>query len=160
MPSGKTLMMREPCRHHLESVTMKSILPALLISLACATAPAAHAAQDASTASTASSLIAEGSATVVAGSLSVLAGSSSIVVESVQVAGGVTTVVLKGASKAAGATLQLSSNVAMGASLVAGASVFVVVVATGYLVVSASQVIAFVPNKAGSALLHHSRSGA
>jgi hypothetical protein len=156
MLSGKTSMMHVPFRRHFESTTMKSILPALLISLACMTAPTAHAARDASTAS---GLIAEGSATVVAGSLSVLAGSGSIVVESVQVAAGVTTVVLKGASDAAGATLRLSGNVALGASLVAGASVFVVVVATGYLVVSASQVVAFVPNKVGTALLHHSRSG-
>jgi hypothetical protein len=69
-------------------------------------------------------------------------------------------VVLAGASDAASATLRLSGNVVQGASLVAGVSVGLVAVSTGYLLVSAGKVLAFVPNEIGRSLLHHSRVGA
>lgn len=109
--------------------------------------------------SNASGLVAQGSATVVEGSLSVVAASGSIVVESVQMAGGASLVVLAGASDAARATLRLSGDVVVGASLVAGVSVALVAVSTGYVLVSAGKVIAFITNEVGHALLHHSRVG-
>jgi len=145
-----------------ESVIMKAALSSLCVSLClylCLACGAASAEQGASALSNASGLIAEGSATVVYGSLSAVAASGTVVVESVQVAGDASIVVLAGASDATRATLRLSGNVLQGASVVAGASVAVVAVSTGYLLVSAGKVIAFIPNEIGSALLHHSRVG-
>lgn len=138
---------------------MKTILPALLLCLACSAAQAKDD-QGSSALSNASSLIAEGSATVVYGSLSAVAASGTIIVESVQVAGDASMIVLAGASDAASATLRLSGKAIEGASLVAGASVVVMAVSTGYVLVAAGQVIAFVPNEIGRSLLHHSRVGA
>lgn len=144
-----------------ESVIMKNLFPALMLCLACAAPPAAsaHDEQGSTALSNASGLIAEGSATVVGGSLSAVAASGTVVVESVQVVGDASIVVLKGASNAAGATLRLSSDVVAGASLVAGGSVVLVAVSTGYVLVAAGQVLAFVPNEIGRALLHHTRVG-
>ena len=138
---------------------MKTILPALLMCLACSVAQARDD-QGSSALSNASGLIAEGSATVVYGSLSAVAASGTVVVESVQVAGDASMIVLAGASDAASATLRLSGKAIEGASLVAGASVVVMAVSTGYVLVAAGQVIAFVPNEIGRSLLHHSRVGA
>lgn len=137
---------------------MKAILPSLLLCLACT----ANAADDqgASGLSNASGLIAQGSATVVYGSLSAVAASGTVVVESVQVTGDASMVVLAGAADAASATVRLSGNMAQGASLVAGTSVGVVAVSTGYVLVAAGKVLAFIPNEIGRALLHHSRVGA
>jgi hypothetical protein len=141
-----------------ESVIMKAALSSLclILCLACGTA---SAEQSASALSNASGLIAEGASTVVYGSLSAVAASGTVVVESVQVAGDASIVVLAGASDATRATLRLSGNVLQGASVVAGASVVVMAVSTGYVLVSAGKVIAFIPNEIGSALLHHSRVG-
>lgn len=96
---------------------------------------------------------------MVYGSLSAVAASGTVIVESIEVAGGASMVVLAGASDAASATLRLSGRAIEGASLVAGASVVVMAVSTGYVLVSAGQVLAFVPNELGSSLLHHSRVG-
>jgi hypothetical protein len=153
--------MQMPNRHSYESVIMKMMFPALLLSLACATAPHASAHGDGSAAlSNASGFLALGSASIVYGSLVTVAASGTIVVESVQAIGGASMVVLRGASEAASATVRLSGNVVGGASLVAGASVTLVAASTGYLLVSAGQVIAFIPNEIGGSLLHHSRVGA
>lgn len=141
-----------------ESVIMKAALSSLCLSL-CLACGAASAEQGTSALSNASGLIAEGSSTVVYGSLSAVAASGTVVVESVQVVGDASIVVLAGASDATRATLRLSGNVLQGASVVAGASVAVMAVSTGYVLVSAGKVIAFIPNEIGSALLHHSRVG-
>ena len=136
---------------------MKAVLPALLLCLACGVA---SADQGASAMSEASSLAAQGSATVVYGSLSAVAASGTIIVESVEVTGNASMVVLAGASDAASATLRLSGKAVKGASLVAGTSVGLVAISTGYLLVSAGKVLAFIPNEIGRALLHHTRLGA
>lgn len=142
-----------------ESDTMKILFPALMLCLACAvpTVAAARDDQGSTALSNASGLIAEGSATVVGGSLSAVAASGTVVVESVQVAGNASIVVLRGVSNAAGATLRLSGDAIAGASLVAGGSVALVAVSTGYVLVAAGEVLAFVPNEIGRALLHHTR---
>ena len=138
---------------------MKTILPALLMCLACSAAQA-KGDQGSSALSNASGLIAQGSATVVYGSLSAVAASGTVIVESVQVAGDASMIVLAGASAATSATLRLSGKAIEGASVVAGASVVVMAVSTGYVLVAAGQVIAFVPNEIGRSLLHHARVGA
>lgn len=142
--------------------TMFSALSICLACLACSVTPQVQASEDqaASALSDASSLVAQGSATVLYGSLSAVAASGAVVIESVQLAGDASMVVLAGASGAASATLRLSGKAIEGASLVAGASVMVMAVSTGYVLVAAGQVIAFVPNEIGRSLLHHSRVGA
>lgn len=96
---------------------------------------------------------------VVRGSLDLVAASGAIVVGSVESAGGVSMVVLNGASNAASATVRLSGEVVKGASLVAGTSVGLVAVTSGYLLVAAGKVLAFIPNEIGHTLLNHSRVG-
>lgn len=135
---------------------MKAILPSLMLCLACSVA---SADQGASALSNAFGLVGQGAATVVYGSLSAVAASGTVIVESVEVTGDASMVVLAGASDATSATLRLSGNVVTGASLVAGASVGLVAVSTGYLLVSAGKVLAFIPNEIGRTLLHHTRVG-
>ncbi len=143
-----------------ERMTMNRLLAALL-ALAFAV-PSAHAIpqSDASELSGgASALMAVGSIVVVGGSMSVLAGASNVVVASVEAVGDGVVVVLKGASDASRTTLRFSTKAAREASLVAGSAVSVTVIASGYLLVAAGKVLAFIPNEAGKALIHHSRAG-
>jgi hypothetical protein len=135
--------------------------PIVLILLSCLAAAAAAAEPRGSTdLSNASTLLAEGSATLAYGSLSALAASGTVVVDSIAAAGDASVVVLAGASDGGKAALRLSGRAAHDASLVAGASVNVVAVSSGYLLVAAGKVLAFVPNEVGRALLHHSRTSA
>jgi hypothetical protein len=137
---------------------MKKLL--IVILLGCALGPVHANGQGGSTAmSNASSLLAGGSALVVAGSLSAVAAAGMVTVASVQIVGESVLVVLEGASEAASATVRLSGKLAQGVSIVAGTSVVVTVVATGIVLSVAGQVIGFVANDTGRALIHHSRSG-
>ncbi len=138
-------------------MTMK---PIVLMLLCCSLAAGAAEQQGSTELSNASELVSEGSATVVYGSMSALAASGTVVVDSVVAAGDASVIVLVGASDAARATIQLSGRAAREASLAAGASVNLVATSTGYLLVSAGKVLAFVPNEIGKALLHHSRVSA
>jgi hypothetical protein len=151
-------MMLLPTRHAHESATMKPIALMLL----CCLAGAARAAEPRGSIdlSNASALVAEGSATLAYGSLSALAASATVVVDSIEGAGDASVVVLAGASDAARAALRLSGRAAHEASLAVGASVNVVAISSGYLLVAAGKVLAFVPNEMGRALLHHSRTSA
>lgn len=134
---------------------MKTLGAALLLCVLCGAQAAEQ--QGSSELSNASGLAVEGSALVVYGSLSALAASGGAVVTSVETVGDASVVVLAGASDAVQASVQLSARAARGASLAAGASVRVVAISTGYLLVAAGQAIAFIPNEMGKALLHHSR---
>jgi hypothetical protein len=107
--------------------------------------------------SNASEMSALGSIVVVGGAMSMLEGSGTAVVESVEKVGESTVVVLKGAVEGSRVTLKMSGKVVTGASLAAGTAVSVVTMASGYALVVAGAVIAFIPNQAGKALLHHSR---
>lgn len=107
--------------------------------------------------SNASEMSAFGSIVVVAGTMSLLAESATAVVESVEKVGESFVVVLKGATGASRVTLRMSGKAVTGASLAAGTAVSVVTMASGYALVAAGAVIAFIPNEAGKALLHHSR---
>ena len=108
--------------------------------------------------SNASEMSALGSIVVVGGTMSLLAGSGAAVVESVEKVGESTVVVIKGATDASRVTLKMSGKAVVGASMVAGTAVSVVAMASGYALVVAGAVIAFIPNEAGKALLHHSRA--
>jgi hypothetical protein len=141
-----------------ESATMKPIVLMLLLCLFCAAR--AGERQGGSDLSDASDLVAEGAALVVVGSLSAVAASGTVVVDSIETAGDASLIVLAGASDAAQATVRLSGRAAREASLAVGTSVNVVATSTGYLLVTAGKVLAFIPNEIGKALIHHSRVSA
>jgi hypothetical protein len=98
-------------------------------------------------------------ASVVVGSVLTVAGASSLVVESVQTVADGVEVVLSSAVDGSKATLQFSGKALEGASLAAGTAVSVVAMSAGHALVVSGKVIAFLPNEAGKALLHHSRVG-
>ncbi|MES2148575.1 MAG: hypothetical protein V4508_02165 [Pseudomonadota bacterium] len=134
--------------------------PLCALLLACAVCAAQAAEQQGSSElSNASELVAEGSALVVYGSLSAVAASGTVLVESVETAGDASLLVLAGASNAGRAAVRLSGRAARGASNLAGSAISVVALSTGFVLVAAGQVIAFIPNEMGKALLHHSRAG-
>jgi hypothetical protein len=65
--------------------------------------------------------------------------------------------VLERASDGARASVTVSGAVVGGASLLVGAAVTVTAVSAGWVLSTAGQVIAFVPNELGKALLHNER---
>lgn len=107
--------------------------------------------------SNASGAVLNGSAVLVGGSLYTFAAGGAMVVASIEVVGDASVVVLKGSLDGVSASVRLSGEAAHQASLVAGASVEVVAISTGYILVTAGRVLAFVPNELGRALLHSSR---
>lgn len=135
---------------------MQRIVLALLLS-SCAQVYADPGPQGSTHLSNASGVIANGSARMVAGTLESVAGAGSLVVASVETVGDASVVLLKAAGKASTASVALSGRAARDASLVVGASVEMVALSTGYLLVTAGRVIAFIPNEMGKALLHSSR---
>ncbi len=137
---------------------MKPIVLMLLLCLSCAARGAEQ--QGSADLSNGSELVAEGSAVVVLGSMSAVAASGTVVVESVVGMGDASVIVLAGASDAAQTAVRLSGRAAREASLAVGASVNVVATSSGYLLVAAGKVLAFIPNEIGKALIHHSRVGA
>ena len=134
---------------------MKRLLLAVLLGLACTASHAAgHAGQ-----SELSNASANLSGVVVGGSLLTLAATGSVVVASVRTVGDGIEVVLEGAAEASRATVRLSGRLAAGVSLAAGTALEVVTASTGHVLVLSGKAIAFLPNEAGKALLHHSRAG-
>lgn len=134
---------------------MKRLLLAVLLGLACTASHAAgHAGQ-----SELSNASANLSGVVVGGSLLTLAATGSVVVASVRTVGDGIEVVLEGAADASRATVRLSGRLAAGVSLAAGTALEVVTASTGHVLVLSGKAIAFLPNEAGKALLHHSRAG-
>ncbi len=144
--------------YHLEQLygnanTMKTLLCLVLACTVCtATAEPTRGYN-----SNVSEMSALGSVLVVYGTMSMIAGSGATVVESVEKVGESALVVIKGATDASKVTLKMSGKVVAGASLAAGTAVSVVTMASGYALVVAGAVIAFIPNEAGKVLLHHSR---
>ena len=134
---------------------MKRLLLAVLLGLACTASHAAgHAGQ-----SELSNASANLSGVVVGGSILTLAATGSVVVASVRTVGDGIEVVLEGAAEASRATVRLSGRLAAGVSLAAGTALEVVTASTGHVLVLSGKAIAFLPNEAGKALLHHSRAG-
>jgi hypothetical protein len=131
---------------------MNRLLVALLSTFAFALA---HA-EDAST--NASQSLSDASATVVDGTLLSVVGAGSVVVASARLAGDGIELVLEGAAGASVATVRLSGAAARGLSIAAGTTLDVVAVSTGHMLVLSGKVLAFIPNEAGKALLHHARA--
>lgn len=129
-------------------------LPALLLSLLLSLPAAAQSNQSAL--SEGSAIIANGSAWVAVGSLVTLVGAGKVVVQSIEAVGEGSRIVLVGASEAGAVSIEMSGALAKNASLAVGASVQVVAMSTGTMLISAGKAIAFIPNEIGKSLLHQS----
>lgn len=135
---------------------MQRVFIVSLISLAftCGTACAAPAGA----ASAPSQASANLSAVVVGGSILTIAAAGSVVVASVRTVGEGLEIVLDSAVDASRATVHLSGKAAGGLSLATGTVLEVVTASTGQVLVMSGKAIAFLPNEAGKALLHHDRA--
>ncbi|MGX9774044.1 hypothetical protein ACWYXN_11120 [Janthinobacterium aestuarii] len=138
---------------------MKYLLATALL-CAATMAPLAQAANSDTT--NASDNASMASAIVLVGSMSVLAAAGEVVIDKVEDAADGSVLVLKsaarGASQAATASVKLSQKAAQGLSLAAGTVVKVVAVSTGHMLVLSGKAIAYVPNAAANAILHHSKA--
>lgn len=136
---------------------MKHVLAITLLCAASLTAQAANS--DTTNASDNASMA---SAIVLVGSMSVLAAAGEIVIDKVEDVADGSVLVLKSAatsaSAAATASVKLSQKAMQGLSLAAGTVVKVVAVSTGHMLVLSGKAIAYVPNAAGNAILHHSKA--
>ncbi|MCC2957458.1 hypothetical protein LK542_17720 [Massilia sp. IC2-477] len=136
---------------------MKRIILATLLGLACAATQAAgHAGQSGQSA--VSNASANLSGVVVGGSILAVAATGSVVVASVKTVGDGLEVVLENAADASRATVRLSGKAAGGVSVAVGSTLEVVTASTGYVLVASGKALAFIPNEAGKALLHHARA--
>ena len=93
----------------------------------------------------------------VAAPVMVLSAGASLTVVAVEASATGTVWVLERASDGARSSVQLSAQVANGVSVVAGTALLVTAISTGWVLSAASQVIAFVPNQIGTALLHNEK---
>lgn len=134
---------------------MKRIL--LLSLLGLAIASGAHAAPNGGP-SAPSQASANLSGVVVFGSVLSVAAAGSLVVASVRTVGDGIEVVLESAVDASRTTVRLSGKALGGLSLATGTVLEVVTASTGYVLVMSGKTIAFLPNEAGKALLHHARA--
>lgn len=131
---------------------MKHLILAALLCLPCAAPQAAAGPSEPSRS------LSDLSATVVGGSVLLTAMGGSVVVESVRASGDFLEVVLRGTAGASMATVRLSAKVAGGLSLGAGTVLEVLASSAGQVLVLSGKAIAFIPNEAGKALLHHARA--
>lgn len=130
---------------------MKRPLIATLLAIACATGQAADPSQ--ASRGSAGDL----SAMVVGGSVLTVLGAGSLLVVSVQTVGDGVQAVLEKAADGSRATVHFSGKALEGVSLATGMALEVVAMSAGHALVASGKVIAFLPNEAGKALLHHSR---
>lgn len=102
------------------------------------------------------------SAIVLVGSMSLLAQAGTVIIDTVDDMADGKVLVLKstakGASQAATASVKLGKQATQGLSLAAGTVVEVVAVSTGHMLVLSGKAIAYLPNAAGNAILHHSKA--
>ena len=80
-----------------------------------------------------------------------------LVVKGVQASGRGTVYLLERASDGARASVEVAGRGVSAAGQAIGSTVTVSVIASGVLLSTAAEVIAFIPNAAGQALLHHER---
>jgi hypothetical protein len=133
---------------------MKPLLAALALSLALS----AQAQSELSAISVAPVAVVAVSATGAALSVApsaLLSAGTALVVVSVEVVGGVTVWVLERASDGARISLRTSGQLAKGVVVSTGAAVAVSVIGAGTVLSVAGEVIAFIPNEIGKALLHN-----
>lgn len=87
--------------------------------------------------------------------LAVLSAGTALVVVSVEVIGGATVWVLERVSDGVRISVRTAGRLSEGARGAAGAAVYVSVIGAGTLLSTAGEVIAFIPNEIGKALLHN-----
>ena len=80
-----------------------------------------------------------------------------LVVKAVEVSARGTVIVLERASDGARASVELSGRAASGVAASAGTAVAVSVIGAGVLLSAAGEVLCFIPNELGRALLHNER---
>ena len=102
-----------------------------------------------------STLSAEGASALAAGSVEVIAGSPTLTIQAVNAVAEGAIVVLKGASTAATVSVKVTPEIAGALSKAVGATVEVVTEASGYALMYAGKMIAFLPNAVSQELLHH-----
>lgn len=113
-------------------------------------------AQSVAPLSQASMNVSGASAEVMAGSASVIVAGAELVVSSLETVGEFTVVTLRGVAEAGTVALRIPSALVGAASLTTGTTVQVVTESTGQALIASGKLIAFLPNEAGSSLLHHS----
>lgn len=132
-------------------------LPLAAALLTAALGLAAPAARADTRASDASALSMVPVAVSVAAPAMLLSAGAALTVVAVETASDGAVWVLERASDGARASVRLSARAAGGLSVAVGTAVVVTAVSTGWLLSAAGQVVAFVPNTIGSALLHNER---
>ena len=95
---------------------------------------------------------------VVTGSIELIAASAELTVQAVQAAGESAVIVLRGASEAATVSVLTSAQLAY--HVTAGSLAQVMGEPTGYALYVGGNLVAFVPNHVGRALIHQSYHGA
>lgn len=136
---------------------MKLPFAALLMSLALSVTQAQSELSAVSVAPVALSVMtvsATGAAVSVAPA-AVLSASAALTVVSIEVVGGVTVWVLERASDGIRISLRTTGRLAQGVVVSTGAAVAVSVIGAGTLLSVAGEVIAFIPNEIGKALLYN-----
>jgi hypothetical protein len=121
-----------------------------------AVSPVAHAHTDAAL-SEASALSALPVAVSVGAPLALAVGASALTVVAVQVVAGCTIWVLERASDGARFSVKVMAASAGLASVAVGTALTVTAVSAGWVISTAGEVLALVPNALGQALLHHKR---
>ncbi|RZL40277.1 MAG: hypothetical protein EOP35_01400 [Rubrivivax sp.] len=138
----------------------KHFIKPLLASLALSLALSAQAQSDLSVISAAPVVLSVTAVSATGVAISVapaalLSAGTALVVVSVEVVGGATVWVLERASDGARISLRTSGQLAKGVAMSAGTAVAVSVIGAGVVLSAAGEVIAFIPNEIGKALLHN-----
>ena len=110
------------------------------------------------TASTAAGSVAAAGAAVSAVPVAFSVVGATLVVKAVEVTASGTLYLLERASDGAQASVRIAGNVASGVVMGVGTVVAVSAIGTGLLLSTAGEVLAFIPNELGKALLHNERA--
>lgn len=131
---------------------LRRLTAALALAISFASVAEAH-----SSPSDASALSMLPIAVSVAAPVALLSAGAVLTVVSVQACAVGTVWVLERASDGARASIEVSGQAAHGLSVAAGTAITVTAISTGWVLSSASEAIAFIPNQIGSALLYNER---
>jgi hypothetical protein len=128
------------------------------MTLACLTAlpVSANDSTAASTEASQASLAAGGA--IVDGSVAMLRAGATLSIVALASAGDASIVVLRDVATGAQMSMRIARDVAREGALAIGEGVHIVGEATGYSLVVAGRLVAFIPNEAGRALVYHARS--
>lgn len=157
--------MKSPVLAGLHRTATAAIAGAALV-LGLATAPATHAQSDASLMVSALPIasVVVGTAVSVGASTAVVAlpvalsvEGAKLVVKGVKASAKGMVLLLESASDGAAASIELSAGALGSSAASVGTAIFVSVIGTGVLLSAAGEVIAFIPNEIGKALLYNER---